>query len=306
MPEPTTKNEEFAGIFKKIINLILKTKQDQQIAIGKIETTHQLLSQKIQDDYVVGLKRLQEQVRELFVILEKKNKETSANQEELLNFLKQETTKAVNQKLEEMSEKTNAGIERIGILEQSTAKTMNQKLKELEIEQVNFLDKKIAEIENSKDANEKRVTQNILSQIKIPNIEEVEERVERNLPKLGAAVRDGLELLQDSERLDISAIKGLSELQEKVDLAAKMESRRVIAGPSANAVQYVDLSSQLDGSTKTFNTPKYRHALLLIGTQFPILFRPTTDFTLGNGKITLTAEVSAPATGQSLVMLYIK
>lgn len=116
-------------------------------------------------------------------------------------------------------------------------------------------------------------------------------------------VRDKLETLKGDDRLDISAVKGLDEKLEEVKKSA---GTRVIAGPNANAVQFADLSSQCDGSNKTFVTPKYRHALMLISTQAPLLYKPTTDYTLGNGKIILTAAVDAPATSQTLILLYIK
>src|SRR3990167_748936 len=112
-------------------------------------------------------------------------------------------------------------------------------------------------------------------------------------------IRNKLESLQGEERLDKSAIKGLEE----------MVKERVVVrngGPNANAVQFADLSSQCDGANKTFTTPKYRYALMLISTQFPVLYRPTVDFTLGNGQIILTDAVVAQASDQTFIFLYIK
>ena len=163
------------------------------------------------------------------------------------------------------------------------------------------IENKLNSITNGKDADENKIIQSVLSQIQIPKIEEIE----ANLPKLGAEVRDGLELLKEDDRLDISAIKGIDELKTELK-----ESGRTIVrgggGPNANAVQYADLTSQCNGTLKTFVTPKYRTALMLISTQFPNIYRPVTDFTLGNGAITLTSEVSAPATSQTLIFLYVK
>lgn len=58
-----------------------------------------------------------------------------------------------------------------------------------------------------KDADEEAVKNAVLAEIKIPTIEEVE----NDLPKLGTQIRDALELLQDGERLDASAIRNLPE-----------------------------------------------------------------------------------------------
>jgi DNA-binding ferritin-like protein len=57
---------------------------------------------------------------------------------------------------------------------------------------------------------EKSITQQLP---KIPSIEDIE----NDLPKLGDKIRDALELLQDDERLDVSAIKGLEDLIKKVE-----------------------------------------------------------------------------------------
>lgn len=57
------------------------------------------------------------------------------------------------------------------------------------------------------DADEEAVKNAVLAEIKIPTIDEIE----NDLPKLGTQIRDALELLQDEERLDASAIKNLPE-----------------------------------------------------------------------------------------------
>ena len=72
-----------------------------------------------------------------------------------------------------------------------------------------------------------------------------------------------------------------------------------------------DLSSQCDGSTTTFTltaTPK-ADTVQLMSTQFPIIYRPTIDFTVdvsANTVSLVTSEVSAPKEFQTLVALYVK
>ena len=79
-----------------------------------------------------------------------------------------------------------------------------------------------------------------------------------------------------------------------------------MGGTPHNLIQAEDLTSQTDGSTKTFTVPTFRHAILLICPDFPIVYRPTTDYTLGNKTITLTSSVDAPSSGQTLILLYVK
>ncbi len=119
-------------------------------------------------------------------------------------------------------------------------------------------------------------------------------------------VRDKLEQLKNDDRLDKSAIRGLDEMESKIEKASKMERTRIFAGPNANAVQVEDLTAQCNGSNKSFITPSYRIPLMLLGKQGPFVYSPTADYTLGNGKVTLTAAVDAPVTGQTLLFLYIK
>ena len=77
-----------------------------------------------------------------------------------------------------------------------------------------------------------------------------------------------------------------------------------VGGGGRNSVQFTDLSSKLDGATKNFFVPKRRY-IALFGTQFPILFRPVIDYTGdGTGVLTLTSEVSAPESGQTLILLH--
>jgi len=122
------------------------------------------------------------------------------------------------------------------------------------------------------------------------------------MPKLDD-VYNNIGVLKD----EIEEIKKLSEEVKNIkENIGKGGTTRVIAGASANSVQYADLTSQCDGATKTFAVPMHRHALMLVGTQFPILYRPVIDFTTGNKTLTLTDEVSAPETSQSLVFLYLK
>src|SRR3990167_3542800 len=72
-------------------------------------------------------------------------------------------------------------------------------------------------------------------------------------PDTSEQIRNKLEELKNEDRLDKSAIKGLKELEEKIDDIKIKSNTRVIAGPSANAIQVADLTSQCNGTLKTYH-----------------------------------------------------
>ena len=125
-------------------------------------------------------------------------------------------------------------------------------------------------------------------------------------PDTSEQIRNKLEELKNEDRLDKSAIKGLEELEKKIDDIKIKSNARVIAGPSANAIQVADLTSQCNGTLKTFTIPTISTPLLLVGMQSPFIYIPTTHYIIGNKNITLTGTVEAPQTGQGLFLLYKK
>lgn len=160
---------------------------------------------------------------------------------------------------------------------------------------------------DGKDANEKKIEQNVLAQIKIPAVKDIENAIIKELPTLGTAFRDGLELLQGDERLDKKFIKGLDEELSKIKTETNSRLMGLgAAGGAKGRVHIYDASSQLNGILKTFSIPLNFGILGVFSTQFPLIFRPIIDYTVGNKSITLTSAVSAPATGQSLIIQYIK
>lgn len=81
----------------------------------------------------------------------------------------------------------------------------------------------------------------------------------------------------------------------------------LITGNTGGNFRREDLSAQCDGATKIFSISESygTGSVQLLSTQFPIIYRPSVDFTESADKeITLTSEVGAPQTGQTLVALY--
>lgn len=79
------------------------------------------------------------------------------------------------------------------------------------------------------------------------------------------------------------------------------------SGGATTILQY-DLSSQLNGSTKSFTIPSNTAITAVMGSSAPFIFAPTTDYTgTGTTTITFTAGVDAPsalAAGQTLIVQY--
>jgi len=162
----------------------------------------------------------------------------------------------------------------------------------------------IPEVEDGEDADEERIIEKLTE--KIPKIEDIEDR----LPKLGEQIRNSLELLQGEDRLDMDAIKGLKKKLEKI------KKPTIIKGggggsPSTGGkvVKVYDISSQLNGTKKTFSLPSFWRVLTVQSSSFPNAFRPTTDYTTDASamQITFTSEITASSTlasGQTIIIQY--
>lgn len=91
---------------------------------------------------------------------------------------------------------------------------------------------------------------------------------------------------------------------------------RLVANPTTGALlvedsggggvttTYVDLSTQTNGVTKTFTIPSGVTAVLLTGSDAPIVYRPVVDYTISGTTLTLDAGVNAPSSGSTLILVY--
>lgn len=116
-------------------------------------------------------------------------------------------------------------------------------------------------------------------------------------------IRNALELLQDDERLDASAIKGLREFVEKH--APKSGGTTGLIG--RGRVHDYDLSSYLDGATKTFNIPAVWAIISVVCSSAPGPLRRGIDYThdAANSTITFTDAILAAGTletGQTVML----
>lgn len=128
-------------------------------------------------------------------------------------------------------------------------------------------------------------------------------------PLTAGEIRDALESLKNEDRLDVSAIKGLDELLDRIRKEVKGTKGTVYVGgaSSRGLVKAYDLSPYLNGVTKTFAIPGAWRIIGVQSSSGPYAFRETTDFTWTQTSITFTSQIDAGSTlaaGQSLLLIY--
>lgn len=279
------------------------------------------------EEFLANFKIVIEYVKKTEINLEKKidNKcESAQNELDLITKQLKETDQEYQNTLKRIEEDSQStlsnlkkwALERVGDL--FIKSSVNQELKN----KISEVDKKMELVKAYKlpttselvSEVSKIVEDLILPKIpkipdapKIPTIEELE----TNIPKLGAEIRNALELLQGDERLDVSAIKGLDELIKKVEkLSEAKQTTRFVGGGGGvgkHNTFYYDLSPYLDGTTKTFSLPAAWKVIgVHSGGSAPATFRPTVDFTWSPNSITFTAEIEASTTlaaGQTIMVV---
>ena len=112
---------------------------------------------------------------------------------------------------------------------------------------------------------------------------------------------------EDTEKkIKKERIEGWDELEKK-------SGKTIYVGGGASGGGRIsrahDLSGDLDGSTKIFALPAFWRVLLVVGSSFPYVFRPTVDYTTdeATAKITFTGAIDAKtslAEGQTITVLY--
>lgn len=157
----------------------------------------------------------------------------------------------------------------------------------------------------------------IAQAIEVPIVEKIIEKTEIREPivtneireiakyETSEQIREKLENLKGDERLDKSAIKGLEdEIKNLKELLAKRSTRLFGGARKSVYTKAYDLTSLVDGSTKAFTLPfDTINVTAVFGTQFPLIFAPTTDWTFSGRTLTLTDAVGAPQSGQTLICL---
>lgn len=169
-------------------------------------------------------------------------------------------------------------------LEGRVDKTLEAKIKE-----INTV---LSRLNDEKSLDREQIKKEIIELI--PNRETAED------------IRDKLELLEGEERLNISAINGLEEILDELKRRPAGINGGIVG---RDIVDHIDISDDLDGSTKTFNIAAIWNIISVHTSSFPHALRPTIDYTWTPTSITFTDEIDAASTlasGQTVILTVVK
>jgi hypothetical protein len=160
----------------------------------------------------------------------------------------------------------------------------------------------------------------IAKKITVPVVEKVIEKTERIVEKPTITEKtikienpvtgeEIIEKINSSEnKIDSERIEGLDDKFKELRTEIASTRSTSVGGVRRVYQPYLDdFSAQTDGVTKTFylsREPLKANAILVWGTDFPIILRPTTDFTVSGKTLTLTSSVPAPSQGATLLIQF--
>lgn len=188
--------------------------------------------------------------------------------------------------------------------EKSALARMEKKLSDLQAS----VDAKLLEVRNGEDADEEM----ILEKLKMHSGEmhkEMMVEMEKKLPQFGTAFRDGLELLQGNERLEIAAIK---DLREELDELKRMRTTKLGGGGTsaigvASALNFAlkkeTPSGAINSSNTTYTVTKPINAVIA----FAINGQAITDdeYTVAGKTITMDSAIDSSLSGTSFRITYV-
>lgn len=143
--------------------------------------------------------------------------------------------------------------------------------------------------------------------------------VESKIPTIPETVEEtGVDIIQKINDTPIKPeylidIEHIKDLRRLLDEFTKNKTIPILGGALSGGggriVKSYDLSSLLDGVTKTFALPAFWRVISVTATSDPTTFRPTTDYTTDASAmtITFTSQISADsslATGQTIIITY--
>lgn len=163
---------------------------------------------------------------------------------------------------------------------------------------LNDVQEKADSLVSGQDADEEKIVEDVLARIKLPEYKEtVLDTGEQIVDKI-----NDIPLDDEDHKIGIEHIKGL---RKEID-AIKSRSQIVGGGIVGRDVfKDIDISSQLNGVTKTFNIQAVWNILTVDLSSFPHALRKGVDFTWTPTSITFTSEIEAStslATGQTCIL----
>ena len=143
---------------------------------------------------------------------------------------------------------------------------------------------------------------------KLSELDTSDKTSKKNLEGLSKAISANLELkmkeMDTHKSLKDEVIEELKkEMTTVKDRLANIPRGQAMGRAKSQITRRVDLTSQVDGNTRSFTLPRDTLAVLGIqGSQFPFTMADV-DFTLAGNVMTLGDQVATPAAGQTLVVL---
>jgi len=156
------------------------------------------------------------------------------------------------------------------------------------------MDEKMETIKSGKDADEEKIVQDVLTQIKLPKQKEII----LDGPK---ELKSKLESLKGDDRINIDAINGLDEEFKRLkDILSGIPRARAMGRAKVPITRWIYLTDQVDGATTTFTLPPDVVAIHgLMSTQFPQVWN-TTDYSFAGRTLTTNFTMQA---GQTLIAI---
>lgn len=184
---------------------------------------------------------------------------------------------------------------------------------------------KIPKVKDGKDADEEQITKEIFKKTKKEIQNEImsfflrnpkKEMTEEDIAKIAKGFSFIFDPKQWAEQI-ARAMEGLP-MEKKLDYDNGLRNKPSVpvykdkiggrmGRGTGNATKYYDLSSLLDGSTKTFTIPANLRVIDVRSSNFPFAFRQTTDYTHTATSITFTSEIDETtvlAAGATLYIIY--
>lgn len=144
----------------------------------------------------------------------------------------------------------------------------------------------------------------------IPDLTDIENKVSNIEQKLSQPIKTETpnQVIQKINKgtnfIDKERIEGWSDEINRLERKIDTKPTRITGMRKIPVTSVYNLTSQVNGSLKSFNLPKDTvkvHAVW--GTQFPVIFDPAADWTFTGNSLILGNSVTAPATGQTLLAL---
>ena len=193
------------------------------------------------------------------------------------------------------------------------------KIEEINTQEINDLDKKIAAVKDKIpyfDIFKKKI-QKILDSIrgkdgadgirgKKGERGEKGDTGEAGADGIGINGKDGKDGADGKDAIhDLTEIEKLREDIEKLKTSiTKIPRGRIGGSRKVPMISITDLTSQVNGIVTTYTLPRDTVRVHMVwSTQFPVILRPTTDFTFAGQTLTLTSAVGVIQSGQTLTAL---